>query len=318
MQKEFNVCFAPDNNYAVPCAAAIASIVDFSANDEFYTFHILHSSTFLPENREKLASLSLPKKNFKINFIQVSDTEFKDFPDYGHQPVWYRFKIPSLINADKVLYLDCDVIAAASLREFFEIDMENFAMCAVKDNIHKKLAKKYKLPKGQPYFNSGVVMMNCKFWREHKIEEQFFSYIHEDPQRAWLLDQNILNMLFGHLTKFVHLKYNFQYVAPIAFESCYIHERQEYRQALKNPVIVHFFGSVKPWISGVGKMHPLQDLYLKYLAQTPWKMSESEESKFLEDNKKLYSSMKRKFILRAFSRNPQLLFKPYFWGRLFM
>ncbi len=318
MQKELNVCFAPDNNYAAPCGAAIASIVENSSEGEFLTFHILHNNTFLPENIEKLSELSPSRKNFKLNFIKVDDSEFKDFPDYGHQPVWYRFKIPSLINAEKVLYLDCDVIALASLGEFFDIAMDGLAMCAVKDNIYRKLAKKYKLPPKQPYFNSGVVMMNCRYWREHKLESRFFDFIREDKSRAWLLDQNILNMLFGDKTKFVHLKYNFQYVAPFAFESCYIRDRKEYRQAAENPVVVHFFGPIKPWICGDGKLHPMQKLYFKYLALTPWKMSEQEWRKFESDNNKLYPSALRRHCIRAFTRNPQLLLKPYFWGRLFM
>ena len=318
MKNEYNICFAPDDNYAVHCAAAMASISANAAPGEFIKFHILHSRGFSAENIAKLKSLNAGKSNFSVNFIQVGANIFKDLPNYGHEPVWYRLKIPSLLEADKVLYLDCDIIVPASLGGLFAIDIENFALAAVKDNIYKKLGRRFKLPKSQPYFNSGVCLINCRYWREHNLEAKFFEYIAEDPHRAWLLDQTILNILFGAQTKIIPLKYNFQYVPRIARESCFILDRAQYREALKSPVVIHFFDEFKPWLAGLGAMHPMQGEYFKYLQMTPWRKTPEQLGQFLKENKGKRLKTFLKLCLRAFKRNPQFLFKPYFWGRIFM
>ncbi|MDY6069434.1 MAG: glycosyltransferase family 8 protein [Opitutales bacterium] len=314
----YDICFAPDENYARCCAAAVVSISDNAKAGETFVFHILHNAELSQKSLQMLQTLKSKKDNFSVKLHLVGDEEFRGFPDYGHQPVWYRFKIPQLIQAKKVLYLDCDVIANASLADLFAEDLNGFALAAVKDNIYKKLGKKYKLPKNQPYFNSGVCLINCEYWRKNDLCGQFFDYIKQDPNRAWLLDQNILNILFGAKTKIINLKYNFQYVPRFAFESCYFADLRQYKEALKNPVIIHFFGEVKPWVAGLGALHPMQEKFITYLQQTPWKMQPDELRDFRLKNRKGKFAARLKLYFRAVKRNPQFLFKPYFWSRTLM
>ena len=318
MQTEYNICLAPDANYSPHCAAAMASLSVNAADGEFIKFHILHSRDLPAENIEKLRALDTGRNNFSVNFIRVDENIFKGFPNYGHEPVWYRIKIPSLLEADTALYLDCDVIAAAPLAELFAQNMEGFALAAAKDNLYKKLGRKFKIPKGQPYFNSGVCLINCKYWREHNLEKEFFDYVAEDPQRGWLLDQTLLNILFGGKTKILPLKYNFQYVPKFARESCFYEDRAQFREALKSPVIIHFFDEFKPWLPGLGAVHPMQGEYFKYLQMTPWRKTPEELARFRELNEAGRRKAFLKLYLRAVKRNPQFLLKPYFWGRIFM
>ncbi len=68
-----------------------------------------------------------------------------------------RILIPELIKEDKVLYLDCDIVVNANLDELFNIDLENKWVCGVRD---------YQVP---AEFNSGMLLINNKKWKESNI-----------------------------------------------------------------------------------------------------------------------------------------------------
>jgi len=315
MENAIHLCFAPDDNYAPCCAVAIASVARHMRPERALHIHILDGG-LSEDNRRKLAEIDAPNRPH-IHFVKINPAEFTRF----HIPsVWYRFKIGSLLpELDRVLYLDCDIVANDALDALFDTDMEGLILAGVKDRFYKKLGPKFGLPKGQFYFNSGVLLMNLKEWRAHKAEEKLFAYIDEDPARISLYDQTILNQLLGGRTKIVDLRWNFQFVPRFIDETCYFSDRLQYRAAAKNPGLVHYIGQYKPWVKGEGRLNPFQPLYYRYLAHTAWRFPDKTAADaYAQADAVAAPRIWRQRLFKRLRSQPQFFFKPYFWGRMFL
>ncbi|WP_258019516.1 glycosyltransferase [Brachyspira hampsonii] len=97
---------------------------------------------------------------------------------------WFRLSIPSLIpDAEKIVYLDCDMIINSSLRELFLDDMGDYYDYVVKDVIDK--IKEVKLAIGfnesDKYFNASFLMINNKLWIKDNLEDKFYNTIDNMP-----------------------------------------------------------------------------------------------------------------------------------------
>lgn len=68
-----------------------------------------------------------------------------------------RFLIPELVDEDRVLYLDCDLIVNDNLNKLFEIDFGDKMLFAVRDYNENN------------WFNSGVMFINNRKWKTERV-----------------------------------------------------------------------------------------------------------------------------------------------------
>jgi lipopolysaccharide biosynthesis glycosyltransferase len=120
------------------------------------------------------------------------------------------------------------------------------------------------------YFNSGVLLINLKYWREHDCQSQLFEFIDNHKNEFPLPDQDPLNIIFKDSKLHLDLRYNLQ---PIAlYKDYYVsfpwHKYEdEFRRAQVNPAIIHYAG-VRPWEKRC--KHPYKEEWFKYRAMTKW------------------------------------------------
>ena len=133
-----DICLCSDENYAKYMATTIASILSNSKEDEELYFHLIVDDNFTNDSKEKI--LSLKKiKNCEIKFYTPDIEKYKKWYDLGNYSnfspaMFYRLDIHRLISdIDKILYLDCDIIVNDSLKNLFEMDINNYYVLAVKD-----------------------------------------------------------------------------------------------------------------------------------------------------------------------------------------
>ena len=93
-------------------------------------------------------------------------------------------------------------------------------------------------------------------------------------------------MLFRNKIKYLHLKYNFNsgfYIYGIEgsikiynLKDEYFSTRKQIEEAYKSPIIYHCMGAMtgRPWEKG--SIHPQNDIYNRYLKQSPWKDDEKK------------------------------------------
>lgn len=271
-----NLAFLIDDNYAEQLAVTLASVLK---NDKHNTkFNVYVLDTGISEANK--AKISKTKGNYEINFISINPSLFENFPTIYHLKSlnYARLLLPSLVECDKILFLDCDLLILDDLYELYNTDFNDNYACAVKERLSDEpfISRQIKKLEIQNYFNAGVMLLNLDKMRADNIEEKSLKFAQEEPEKILLLDQCVLNHVFQDKVKFVDKKWNYQYKLNVS-------------KKMKKPSIIHFVGHEKPFL---GFAHPYENLYYKYLKLTPYKIS------FFEFKKKMWESFFKKFKKR--------------------
>lgn len=260
-----NICFAADDGYIVPTAAAIASVCCNSNSKIKYNIFVVMPAGST-ENAEKALAYSAENyQNISVHIIECNIFDLEnlhkgDDTRYlsATKTALLKFRLPSLFNdLDKILYLDGDVIVKDDLVSLFSFDISGYYAAAVRD-LPQVLYKEQKIGgdiSGKDYFNSGVMLLNLKKMRENNIENQLI-----ETKRSYtdfsLMDQNIFNIVFKNAVLQLPLEYNACYVNLLESKTKYdikqINEmyNRNYENILQlflDIKIVHFSSKLKPW-----------------------------------------------------------------------
>ncbi len=196
-------------------------------------------------------------------------------------------------SIDKVIYLDSDVLVRRDLTELWEYDVQGqYCLAAVDiacpfvdarqaDPCFRKsipyLAaispirnwRELGLDGSAPYFNSGVMVINLKRWREERIENRLLDCLRKNSKYVWCWDQYALNVVFAGQWKLLPAKWNQGvHVFEYPDESHSPIEKSEFLGMRDDPALVHFTTEFKPW--EYRPYHPLREQFFKRLDQTAW------------------------------------------------
>lgn len=272
-----HIALCIDENYAQHAGVTIASILYNKKSSTPVVFHIICDNLPLYEH-DNLKQIT-DKYGAAIAFHTVDSNSFNKLPVGGHinKAAYYRLAITEILppSIEKVLYLDADLIVRFDISELCNTDISAHYAAAIQDiGIESKgtlLRKILGMPPQEPYFNSGVLLLNATKWREESINSKVINFINDNAEKIIYADQDGLNAILWGKWVPVHPKWN---VYRVAFRKYYKwHERRklskEFIEAVKNPCIVHFTGALKPWHDSC--LMPYVNEYYFYLAMTPWK-----------------------------------------------
>jgi len=221
------------------------------------------------DNKNKLKILE-DRYNFKINYITIDTSFFKDLYISEHitQATYYRIMIPELIpNIQKILYLDCDIIANNDIKELYDINIDNYFFAAIeeKDEFTINRIKKLELPINSKYFNAGVMLINIKKWKQSNSSKDIINFIKKNKDKfencyfiAW--DQDALNAIM--YDKWLNISFKYNYIE--SFLRIYPLEIAN----IEDKILIIHYTNLKPW--NYLCLHPLRNLYFYYLNKTPW------------------------------------------------
>ena len=228
-----NLLFCINNNYVYHITFLIRSLHKYNKCN-LKCFFIY--SDIQPEKKEIIIKLLRKLNQPTPQFIKYPDCFIDKLPIKGlnwSKEIYYRLFAPYLINEDKILYLDADVICTGAIQDFYNTDTIISAVA----NDTQDACKRLSLPHGQQYFNSGVLLMNLKKLRELysideiKIELEKLVNILNFP------DQDFINIKMGHLISPATIQYNYMInVAEI---------NKDYPKET-NPKLIHYVME-KPW-----------------------------------------------------------------------
>jgi len=248
----FVLC-ATDQNYVSYCGIMITSLFENNRDIDLYVYIITDSPLTLKSLHkfDKLAS----KYNQHIEFVSVDKSIFEDYPtkdmSYWTVAMYYRLLAAELLpqTINRVLYLDCDIIITGSLKAFLEIDMNDFAIGAVDDAFFndKENNKRLQYPCSYSYFNSGVLLINLEYWRNHDIEKKCLDYLFSNYDKLSANDQDVLNAVLYDRTHFLPLTNNYQvlFKKDDIFHS--YDKRMQNNIINTEPLIIHYAMQIKPW-----------------------------------------------------------------------
>ncbi len=250
--------------------AAIITILEHARESERYHFHVLDGG-ISADNQAKLSSLL--REGDCVSYIPVSPGDFESCPltgyvEYISLATYYRFKIPSYLpELDKVLYLDCDVIANSNVADLYATELGEHFMAAVPEVYQQDHTQRLQYRANEWYCNAGVMLINNRKWREEDIETQLFTYAVNPKRPIIYQDQDIINEVLKYNILYLPLHWNLQHCAIFRSDSYPWHEPQRL-QAKAAPRIVHFSDRLKPWSPGCPNPHTA--LYRNALRKSPW------------------------------------------------
>ncbi len=172
-----NILCATDNNYVQHCYIMLLSLFDNNASNDVDVY--IFVSKLTEENKHALKSIS-KNPSHRVNLIAVEDKlEYCPVREGDNITIvsYYRLLAPTHLpkEIDKVLYLDVDTIVCQDLSELYNSDIDGYGIGAVLDNSYYAALDYYERLGYSPslgYINSGVLLMNLKYWREYRIMEE--------------------------------------------------------------------------------------------------------------------------------------------------
>ncbi|WP_016949056.1 glycosyltransferase family 8 protein [Anabaena sp. PCC 7108] len=275
------VC-AADNNYAMPLAVTVRSALANLKSKRQIALFILDGG-INKTNKNKIIK-SLQSDQVEISWIQIDDTQLNNLVLTRHLTTtsYYRLLITKFLppEFDKAIYLDTDMVVKGNLEELWNIPLEDNYVLAVQDDVELYISmsdglKNYKEVGISPdlkYFNSGLLVINLKQWRNENIGEKVLEYITQNREYV-RNDQDGLNAVLAGKWQEIHPRWNQMpriYDYSSWKESPYAEDI--YEELLHQPYIIHFTNSPKPWYAGLQTecKHPKKDLFFQYLDMTSW------------------------------------------------
>jgi lipopolysaccharide biosynthesis glycosyltransferase len=249
-----------DDSMLGPAGVCLTSLA-LHRGDEAVTAHILHHD--IPSSSLEMLVRHCVEIGIETRLYRVDPGELIAL----HAGLAYRpLPVPALfrcilaryvpLEIERILYIDVDTIILGSLRELFEMDLEN-AIAAVGPNPSSALLH---LGIGDDeYFNAGVMLIDMTRWRAEDVEHKLLDALKRHAADIRFMDQCVLNIVLRGQVVFFDRKYN------------YIYDNYLRRTDYHTPVLVHYAGGIKPWARPYS--HPWGGAYIEIAAMTPWPVS---------------------------------------------
>ncbi|HEP1799179.1 TPA: SP_1767 family glycosyltransferase [Streptococcus suis] len=257
--KTIDIAFSVNNRYAQYLGATILSILTHHPKEEVRV-HILYKE-IAQSILQDLDSLAQQTPNLELHFHLLEDQQFSAIPIRTEQfPIesFSRFLLPELlIDLERILYLDVDILVHGNLMELFQTDLEEYELGAIVEADIFKYYQWYLDSLGfgpnDAYFSSGVLLMDLDKMRQNGTTNQLIAMALEKAQDYNFPDQDILNLYY---------KGNFKQLSP-AYN--YTDVRKQNRELATDEIIIeHFNGDIKAWHAITKIPDYLQDSALAY------------------------------------------------------
>lgn len=225
------IVLVADNAYLIPLETTIKSVLYHNKDVDFYILN----NDIAPE-WFKLLGKKMEVVNSTIKNIYIDKEIFEGYKTGPHinYATYFRFFAPEVVDADRILYIDSDLIVTGDLSPLFEIDFQGYSIGAVDD---------YYAYEGRTSgFNAGVLLMNVAKWKEYSIVNNLLELAAEKHSIVHLADQSILNIYFEN--NWLELDKTYNYMVGVDISNL-IQKYERLEDSL--PVVVHFASHDKPW-----------------------------------------------------------------------
>lgn len=280
MKLRIDIVACTDKWFVMPTGVMMYSVCANNPDSDI-DFHVVIDESVSDNDKKDLIDIISMFKGKRALFYNVNSHAYKNLPLNNTEclthATYYRIFLPEILpdSVNKVIYLDGDCIVRHSLISLWNTDMSGIAIGAVSDTISYDRINIFNRLRYSPelgYFNAGVLLINIEYWRNHHVSNSLIDYISNYSERIVYEDQDVLNAVLKESKRLFHPKYNFQakmiFNPPCLF---YWEHEDEVKEALVDPVIIHFNTSHKPWYVDVHNPHPYKSSFVKYQNQTKWK-----------------------------------------------
>lgn len=254
---QINIAFGVTEEWLRYTYVTICSILANAKEEDSYKFYIMCDTEDV--NLGPMIKCLNQIKKSEYKFFKMDNSEFKGVVhDWLGVSASYRLKLPSMIDDDKVLYLDSGISVVSDIAEVYNCNIDDYYIAAVEDKCSHYMRERVNLKDDETYINSGVLLMNLKKFREDYLEELIFDYLRVSD---FYTDQDVINDVCREKILQLPLRFN---LMPLDDEEIYKSRREEFLEAMENPVVLHYTN--KPWKTQV-KYGEYWFMYADLLAQ---------------------------------------------------
>ncbi len=244
MRNVVPVFLACDDHFVKYTIVSVTSMIENADPTRKYHVHVLHAGVSEQMQQQLLA---LENDAFSITFDDV--TEFlpeisKKLPirDYFTSSTYFRMFIPDMFpEYDKAVYIDSDTIVLGDISKLYDHDMGENYIGGVHDQVIVQLpvfgeyAEQVLGISRHEYFSAGVLLFNCKQFREKRLFDRFVALLNA-YDFVVAQDQDYLNLVCKDRVLWIDRNWNMQVFEKI------LEDESAYK-------IVHYIMASKPWHS---------------------------------------------------------------------
>lgn len=254
------VVYTVDEDYWMPLYVSMYSLLDNNPDQSFRIF-VLYAErdrTFF----ECVEHLDTIHDDVRVEGLEVDSTAFcsAPTPHWFTEATLFRLWMGSLlpVDADTVLYLDCDTIVDGSIAGLIATDLDGSVAAATPE--YKLRSFELGFPVDDLFYNAGVMLVDLAAWEEHDVEDRALAQYETGPDVDFPV-QEVLNPILNEDDGWTPLppKYNAMTNWVEVLET----------ETDERPVIVHYTGRAKPWHYSTIRLH--KGLWWDYLERTPYR-----------------------------------------------
>jgi lipopolysaccharide biosynthesis glycosyltransferase len=231
-------------------------------------FHIFSDELADKEMTLLSQTLQMLNKPFALERRQIDSARFDGFPKLNNSyAAYYRLVVPQALDVERFLYVDADTLCGVDVSSLQDLDMGNAPAGWVPEAplagaVDRAVAGQLGNSPDEPYFNSGVILVNVAEWRRQRITERAVEYI--VSQRPRFHDQSALNVVLHKNSVTLDERYN-----------CITNMRKHW-PTICLPVgkvdrLLHFVDYPKPWDFLGEFVNPYHRLWHAVLEKTAMK-----------------------------------------------
>ncbi len=250
------IFFACDERFVKYTCVALSSLMDNASPDYQYRVHIL-CTDISNESREKVCALATER--FAISLEDVGEElaclkSRLHIRDYYSATTYFRIFIPDRFpEYDKVLYLDSDMIVLKDISGLYFTPLGEACVGAVRDQVigqtevFGKYAEEVLGISRDSYFNAGLLLIDCAFFRKYKMLSRFEELLNTYAF-VFAQDQDYLNVLCRNRVCWLEPKWNAETYGELPCEE-------------RDIAVIHYNLANKPWHY---RDCPLADYFWRY------------------------------------------------------
>ena len=286
-RKHIPIFLAADDNYLPYLTVTLKSISEHSSPEYVYDVRVLNTG-LQPYNVRRMRRLRFD--NINLFLVDVTDSVEAirsqlsvRLRDYYSEAIFYRIFISAMYpRINKAIYIDCDTVLVDDIAKLYFTEMGENILAGVTDECVQGVpefcdyVEHYVGVKPEKYINSGVLVINFKQFRKHRVAEKFIELLVEHNPDTVAPDQDYLNFLCRDKIHYLDAAWNKQpnpaNPAPIAEQH-----------------LIHYNMHAKPWhridvlyseeFWDVARRTPYyEDIRDEYLSYNDEKKAKDEES----------------------------------------
>lgn len=265
-KETISIVLASDNHYAILIAALIKSIEVNHKTEEKIDFYIIDDH--ISNGNKKKIQESIQSEEIAIHWLDASrivpptikfPKDNTSFPATAYFRVFSPYVVPQ--ELERILYLDVDMIVQEDISKLWYTDIGDHIFGAVQD-FQKVVScswggipnyKELGMSPDTKYFNSGLLLIKAKEWRDADITNRVFTCLHANLQYINYADQYGLNVAL--VNQWFELDPRWNWFATFDASDVYI---------------IHFL-DIKPIFKSYKSAPHFKTIFYTYLKMTAWK-----------------------------------------------